>query len=187
MGTIQHELVKDALESKAQHAAIVDTPKIHFHEEFRAACKSNACGRYDTCWVGPPAIGSIAECIEKVKRFPHGLLFQTVHQVESSFDWEGMMRAEDNHKKVFRNLLAKIKGKYYFNKLLPLDAGCCKICKKCAYLKGKPCRHPDEAVSSIEAYGIDVTAMEKEAGIPYYNGKNTVSYVGLILFSEEND
>jgi hypothetical protein len=27
-------------------------------------------------------------------------------------------------------------------------------------------------------------ALEKEAGIPYYNGKNTVSYVGLILFEE---
>jgi hypothetical protein len=34
----------------------------------------------------------------------------------------------------------------------------------------------------VEAYGIDVMALEKSAGIPYYNGKNTVSYVGLILF-----
>jgi predicted metal-binding protein len=184
MAIIQEALIKDALEANAQFAAIVDIAKIHFHEEFRTACERNACGRYNTCWVGPPAIGPISECIAKVRKYPQGLLFQTVHQIESSLDWKGMMRSADDHKKVFRSLIRRIKRKYHFNELFPLDAGCCKICKTCAYLKGKPCRHPDEAVSSVEACGIDVIAMEKEAGIPYYNGPNTVSYVGLILFQE---
>lgn len=184
MDAIQEQLIKDVLESKAQYAAIVDTAKLSFHEEFRKACERNACGRYNTCWVGPPAIGPISELIERVKKYPHGLLFQTVHQIESSLDWDGMMKAAKIHEKIFRDLLKKVKNKYYFQELLPLNAGCCRVCKKCAYLKGKPCRHPDKAVSSVEAYGIDVIAMEKEAGIPYYNGKNTVSYVGLILFNE---
>jgi predicted metal-binding protein len=184
MGTIQEELVRDALESKAQYAAVVDTARISFHEEFRKACERNACGRYNTCWVGPPAIGPIAELIAKVSKYPHGLLFQTVHQIGSSLDWKGMMAAAEDHKKIFRSLMAKISSGYHFQDILPLDAGCCKICKNCTYLKGKPCRHPDKAVSSVEAYGIDVTALEKEAGIPYYNGKNTVSYVGLILYRE---
>ncbi|KJR47546.1 hypothetical protein UF75_2047 [Desulfosporosinus sp. I2] len=35
----------------------------------------------------------------------------------------------------------------------------------------------------MEACGIDVMALEKTCGMPYYNGKNTVSYVGLILFN----
>jgi hypothetical protein len=39
----------------------------------------------------------------------------------------------------------------------------------------------------VEAYGIDVMALEKSAGIPYYNGKNTISYVGLILFREKGE
>ena len=68
--------------------------------------------------------------------------------------------------------------------MLPLNAGCCRICGRCAYLDGEPCRKPDEAVASVEAYGIDVMQMEKDVGIPYYNGKNTISYVGLILFNE---
>jgi hypothetical protein len=36
----------------------------------------------------------------------------------------------------------------------------------------------------VEAYGIDVMKMEVDAGIPYYNGKGTYSFVGLILFQE---
>jgi hypothetical protein len=34
------DLVKDALESGATHAAMADTSKITFHEEFRQACET---------------------------------------------------------------------------------------------------------------------------------------------------
>lgn len=178
-------LVEEALASGAQYAAVVDTSGISFHEEFRKACERNACGRYNTNWMGPPAIGPITELIERVRKYRRGLLFQTVHQVRSSFDMKGMMEGAEVHEGVFRELLSRIRAGYGFTDVFPLDAGCCRICDRCAYLDGEPCRHPDQAVSSVEAYGIDVMAMEKEAGIPYYNGKNTVSYVGLILFNEE--
>jgi predicted metal-binding protein len=178
------ELVKEALDSKATYAAIADTSKISFHEEFRKACERNACGKYNTNWMGPPAVGPIAELIERVKKYKQGLLFQTVHQVRSSFDFKGMMEGAQIHERVFRELLARIKKNYRFNEMLALNAGCCRVCDKCAYLDDEPCRHPDQAVSSVEAYGIDVIGLEKAAGIPYYNGKNTVSYVGLILFED---
>jgi len=177
-------LVKDALESMATRAAIVDAAEIRFHEEFRKACERNACGQYNTNWMGPPAIGPIEELIGKVRKYKQGLLFQTVHPVSGSFDLKGMLEGKKNHEQVFRDLLKKIKNKYDFEDLLPLNAGCCRICPKCGYLDHEPCRHPDEAVSSLEAYGIDVGALEKSVGIPYHNGKNTVSYVGLILFKE---
>ncbi|MHC6180562.1 DUF2284 domain-containing protein [Clostridium sp. JNZ X4-2] len=57
-------------------------------------------------------------------------------------------------------------------------------CERCTYLDGEDCRCPDRALSSVEAYGIDVISLEKDVGISYYNGPNTVSYVGLILFNE---
>ncbi|OLN25710.1 hypothetical protein DSOL_5246 [Desulfosporosinus metallidurans] len=48
---------------------------------------------------------------------------------------------------------------------------------------GEKCKFPDKAVSSVEANGIDVMALVKSSGIPYNNGKNTVSFVALILFN----
>ena len=56
----------------------------------------------------------------------------------------------------------------------------CTYCGRCAFLDGQECRFPEEAVPSVESYGIDVMALEK-SGMPYYNGKNTVSCVSLIL------
>ncbi|MGD0152685.1 MAG: DUF2284 domain-containing protein [Thermacetogeniaceae bacterium] len=178
------DLVRDALESGATHAAMVDTSKITFHEEFRQACEKNVCRKYNTNWMGPPAIGPISELMERARKYRQGLLFQTVHQLARTFDYQGMLEGGRIHERVFRTLLEKIRAKYTFSEMLPLNAGCCSICERCAYLDQEPCRHPDLAVSSVEAYGIDVMALEKNAGIPYYNGKDTVSYVGLILFNE---
>jgi len=62
-----------------------------------------------------------------------------------------------------------------------LSAGACSVCETCTYPAGKPCRFPNQAISSLEAYGIDVANLIARSGLSYMNGPNTVSYVGLIL------
>ena len=178
------ELVKIALESNATNAAIVATASIQFHEDFRKACEKNFCRRYDTSWMGPPAIGPITELMKKAAQFQQGMLFQTEHAVASNFDMKGMLEAAKVHEKVFRALHDKIRQKFPGEEILPLNAGCCNICPKCGYLTQEPCRHPDQAVSSVEAYGINVIALQKSAGLPHYKGKESVIYVGLILFNK---
>ncbi len=179
-----NDLVKMALESNASGAAILQTSEIQFHEDFRKACEKNFCRKYDTNWMGPPAVGPISELKQRATAYRQGLLFQTVHSLNSNFDIKGMLSAAQVHQKVFRDLLEKIRSTYPSEDILPLSAGCCSVCEKCAYLDKEPCRHPDQAVSSVEAYGMNVIALEKSAGLPYYNGKNSVTYVGLILFDK---
>jgi predicted metal-binding protein len=178
------ELVKIALESDAANAAILDTESIQFHEDFRKACEKNFCRKYDTNWMGPPAIGPIQDLQQKAVRYQQGLLFQTVHTVASNFDMKGMLAAAKIHEKVFRTLLARIRKEFPEEEILPLNAGCCSLCEECGYVTQEPCRHPDQAVSSVEAYGINVIALQKSAGLPYYKGKESVIYVGLILFNK---
>jgi predicted metal-binding protein len=179
-----NELVKIALESDASNAAVLDTASIQFHEDFRKACEKNFCRKYDTNWMGPPAIGPIQDLRQKAVCYRQGLLFQTVHAVASNFDMKGMLEAAKIHEKVFRILLAGIRKEFPEEEILPLNAGCCSLCEKCGYVTQEPCRHPDQAVSSVEAYGINVIALQKSAGLPYYKGKESVIYVGLILFNK---
>lgn len=176
-------LIAIVLQSNASHAAVLDTSTIEFHEDFRKACEKNVCKKYATNWMGPPAIGPIRALMKRAAGYRHGLLFQTVHRVANSFDMKGMLEAAGVHETVFRNLLKGMRKEYPDENYLPLSAGCCSICPTCAYLDDEPCRNPDEAVSSVEAYGINVIALQKSAGLPYYSGKNTVTYVGLILFN----
>jgi predicted metal-binding protein len=171
-----------ALEAGEAQAALLEVSQIQFHEDFRKACEKNACGKYDTNWMGPPAIGPIRILKQRAERFQKGLLFQTVHPIKSNFDMKGMLDAAKLHEAAFRDLLERIRKRYPSEELLPLSAGCCSLCEKCGYLDREPCRHPDQAVSSVEAYGMNVIALQKSAGLPYYHGKNKVCYVGLILF-----
>jgi predicted metal-binding protein len=177
-------LIAIALESKASHAAILDTANIQFHEDFRKACERNFCKKFDTNWMGPPAIGPIVELTKRAVGYRHGMLFQTIHPVASNFDMKGWFEAAKIHEGVFRLLLARIRKEYPTEEILPLNAGCCQLCPRCAYLDHEPCRNPDQAVSSVEAYGMNVIALQKSAGLPYNNGKNAVTYVGLILFDK---
>jgi len=181
-----NELIRIALESNASHAAVLDASEIQFHEDFRKACEKNVCRKYDTNWMGPPAIGPVSELKERASAFRHGLLFQTVHPLTSNFDFKGMMAAAGVHANVFRELRGKIRAAYPGGDFLPLDAGCCSVCERCAYLDQEPCRSPEQAVSSVEAYGMNVIALQKSAGLPYNNGKNSVTYVGLILFDKSS-
>lgn len=182
METVLRDLVKDAIALNATHASIADVGDIKFNEDFRKLCEKNSCGSYNKNWMCPPAVGLIKDLKERALGFKQGILFQTVHPIASSLDWKGMLEGGVNHTKIFRQILERMENNYKFKEILPLNAGPCTYCAKCAYLVGEKCQFPDKAVSSVEANGIDVMALVKALGIPYNNGENTVSYVALILF-----
>ena len=48
----------------------------------------------------------------------------------------------------------------------------------------QPCRHPDTALGAMEGYGMDVYQTVKNTELKYTNGQNTVTYFGIILFTE---
>jgi predicted metal-binding protein len=175
-------LITKALESGAAAAGIISPSDIRFDQGFRLACEQNSCGQFGTNWMCPPAVGPLEDLIPRIKEYSKGVVFQTVYQMEDSFDFEGMMKAADIHRDVFERIYDYIRKQNDCGEVFPLNAGACKICDECTYPAGKPCRFPQKAVASIEAYGIDVNAMLRLCGIPYNNGPATVSYVGLFLF-----
>lgn len=174
-------LTSIALQLGATRAAIVDVSDIQFSESFRDLCEMNSCGKFKTSWMCPPAVGEYGDLKKQVLQFDQGLVIQTVYQLEDSFDFEGMMNAAAIHEKVFREILNHIRTENLLDSMLALNAGVCKYCENCTY-PDKDCLYPDEALASIEAYGIDVTALVTACGIPYNNGVASVSYVGMVLF-----
>jgi len=183
MEAVLNDLIKDALGLNATYASVTEVADITFNEDFRKLCEQNSCGSYNKNWMCPPAVAPISDLKERVLGFKQGLLFQTVHPIEDSLDWEGMLEGGVNHTKIFRKIQECMENNNNLKEILPLNAGPCTYCTKCSYLVGEVCRFPNKAVSSVEANGIDVMALLKASGIPYNNGENTVSYVALILFN----
>lgn len=126
-------------------------------------------------------MGDFGELREKALHYQQGIVFQKVFQLEDSFDFEGMQAGMAEHTKLLQAVITQLREVGLFKDFLPLNVGPCTVCERCSMLDDEECRSPDAAIASIESYGIDVTTLLKGCGIPYNNGKNTMSCVSLIL------
>lgn len=151
---------------------------LEFKEEVRKLCAQNTCGKYNKCWTCPPAIGTLADSIKQFKNYTHFLLFYHIYQLADSFDWKGMMAGG----KDFTRRLLALKKELGDGDYLLLGAGGCNLCERCTYPEGKPCRRPEDAIVSLEAYGIDVMSLMKANGLKYNNGPNTMTLIGGVLY-----
>lgn len=160
---------------------LISADDLVFLEEVRDICKGNSCRQYGKTWACPPAVGTYEECKAEAMSYKKGLMFNGKYEIKSPFDWKGMMAGKDKFKAVCTQLGEKIND--YIDDYLFLDVEGCDICKECTY-PNLPCRFPDKMHSSIEGYGMYVSAIAKKAGIKYDNGEGTVTFLGLILFND---
>ena len=94
-----------------------------------------------------------------------------------------MTEVGQDHKRLSQKIRRTIKPLMDVD-YLHLSSGGCSLCVKCAKLTNEPCRHPEEALSSMEGYGIDVYNTTRDTDLKYINWQNTVTYFGIVLFAE---
>lgn len=175
-------LVQTALQKGAENAAVISVGDIPFRREFRAACEQNTCGKFGRCWMCPPDVGDIDAMIEQAAAYRHALVYQTIGKLEDSFDIEGMEEAAFAHNALAQTLTDAVRpllGK----DMLRLGAGACHVCERCTRMDNEPCRHPDQALASLESYGIAVSELAALCKLKYINGTNTVTYFGAFLYN----
>ena len=181
---IFERLKDETLSLGAYRASVIRAEDITTDRAFREMCEKNSCGVYGKCYMCPPDVGDIDELMAEVREYEYALVYQTVTELEDSFDFEGMVEAKRKTYPLSQTL-RKIFSEINPLRVLHLGAGGCGVCKVCAKREGTPCRFPDLATASLEAYGINVSALAKAAGMKYINGQDTVTYFGAVLFTLE--
>ena len=171
--------ISEALALGFTAAVPLDPAILQVYPGVRDMCAENRCRAYGKNWTCPPECGTLEECGARISHYRTGLLLQTKGVLEDSFDFEGMMELEEQHLSHFQALCEKVR--IQDPDALCLGTGGCRICKQCAY--PDPCRFPNQAVSSMEAYGLLVSDVCKQCGIPYYYGQNTLVYTACVLFT----
>ncbi|MBR4888594.1 MAG: DUF2284 domain-containing protein [Clostridia bacterium] len=180
------ELIRIALENGAAKATVIPQEKIILNAAHRDDCAKNYCGNYGRCWMCPPHVGPIDELMAKVRTYTHGLLYQTIGEIEDSYDIEGMFEVGHTHATNGRKIRDVLTGVLPDDSLHLINGGC-GGCERCSILDGEPCRTPENAMPSMESYGVDVYNTCKTTDLKYINGQNTVTYFGIVLFSEEDN
>lgn len=159
--------------------AFISPNDIPFTKEVRAACEANLCGRYGKSWACPPGAGDWETLRDHYRGYEHALVYTTKHDLEDSFDIEGMDEGRIQHERLDEAVLRLLSGQAGRYELS--GAGSCAVCDKCTYPEA-PCRHPEKARRSMEACGIDVVALSRSCGINYTNGANTVTYFSVVYY-----
>ncbi len=161
--------------------SVINSETIPFDITLIKLCEMNACGNYAKNYTCPPYVGEPAGLIKKAKTYERLLAFNKIYAIADSFDIEGMDKGNMHFNALVKNLALFLKS---FNiDFLLLTAGGCRICKICAAVENLPCRHPEHAFASLEAYCINVSSLAETCKLNYINGPNTVTYFGGILFN----
>ncbi|MEG0769649.1 MAG: DUF2284 domain-containing protein [Ruthenibacterium sp.] len=178
------EMIDTALELGAAKAAVIPVKEIAFRCEFRKMCEMNSCGMYGKSWMCPPIVGDIDTLIQQAQSYQCALVYQTIGELEDSYDFEGMMVAGQKINDLTQHLRDAF-GTALDTPLhaaLHLGAGGCRLCETCAKRDAQPCRFPDKALASLEAYGVAVSQLAELCGMKYINGQDTVTYFGAVFF-----
>lgn len=158
--------------------APLDVSTIELKPEVRDMCAVNTCGMYGKRWSCPPGCGTLEECGERIKGHTHGILVQTIGDIEDSFDFETMMEIEAEHKEHFKEMHTALLEAGV--QVLAIGSGCCTNCKTCTY-PDEPCRFPERLVASMEAYGMVVNEICKANGLAYNYGPEKMAYTCCFL------
>ena len=177
----EHLWTVAALESGATKAALITVDLVVTDPAFYEICRGNGCGNFGKCYACPPDIGDAEYGERMIRSFRYGLLYQTIGDLEDSYDFEGMAEVSKKHAQTGVRLSAKVR-EMYKDEFVHLSCGGCHLCEKCAKRDNLPCRHPDLVMPAMEGLGIDVYRTTSSTDLKYINGQNTVTYFGLVLF-----
>lgn len=172
------EHIKNALELGFSQAGQLSLEALVFMPEVREMCAADRCHTYGKNWCCPPGCGSIESAAEQASKYGFGVIVQTIGNMEDDFDYETIEDTAKLHQKNFYKLVEKLRAEY--DDILPMGAGTCSLCEKCTY-PDAPCRQPDKAISSMEAFGLWVSKVCELSGVPYNNGKQTITYTSCYL------
>ncbi len=184
MNDIATSIENIALSAGATHAQVRSTAGLKAEDTVRQNCLINYCGKSNKSWTCPPHTGELEALGTRLLTYSHGVVLQSISNLEDSWDFEGMADAAHSHNQMVREVARQISEKYPSLEILPLACGSCDYCEECT-CPDSPCRFPDKAMSSVEAQGLDINALVRSVGLNYINGVDTVSYVGMVLWREK--
>lgn len=172
------DIQKEAKALGFDTVAAFDPAILEARQDIRDMCNADKCMIYGKNWGCPPHCGTVEECQKKMHIYYNGILVQTIGHMTKAIDSKCYRETERRHLTNFYALADLVREAY--PNALCLGAGGCRICKKCAY--PEPCRFPGKRMSSMEGYGLFVTQVCRDVGVPYYYGEKTITYSACILY-----
>ena len=158
-------------------AGVAPASKLEASDVVRAMCAQDRCASFNGNWACPSACGDLAFFQELFASYDAYVVFQSVGSYKGRFDYEWCMDLLALHNERCRRLIAESKracGDAYF-----LLAQPCDKCVPCTY--PQECPYPGVRWPSMEAAGLLVGHVCRDAGIEFHHGKGKFEYTSCAL------
>ena len=74
---------------------ILNTGDLSVEERVRIVCQQE-CERYGSTWACPPAVGTLKECEERIRKFGQAVFFSSVAEVSDLMNMQEMLQTRKN-------------------------------------------------------------------------------------------
>ena len=179
---MNYEKLEEALSELPLYIyAWVEPESLEFSDRVRWICQ-HECSMYGTTWACPPGVGTVEACKKKCLSYNKCLMISTVNEVEDISDLQATLATRADHEAItdqVGDILRSLGAEPYI-----LSTEACAICKRCAILDGKPCRHPEKMHPCVESQGINIIPTLEANGLDFQYGSNVVTWVSLLLFHD---
>ena len=171
--------ILDKALSMGFHAAVASDPtRLLPRKDIRAQCNPRECEHYNTCWICPPGCGELDEIRQQLRGYKYGFVVQSYYTGAAAADPSRYQSLCNEHNQRIKALVDELRPN--FPKVYALSTGGCVLCESCTY-PDAPCRHPEERIGSLSAYGINVSDLCERADLEYDFVPGMLYLIGYIL------
>lgn len=163
-------------------AAVISTGEIVTDPKFRPFCEENLCGKYNANYSCPPDCGTVEETRSRLMAQARALVVQSVWEIGSYENKEAILDARRRHNAAVLRLSEKLRQAGLFG--FSLGYGGCPLCEPCKRVSGAPCPRPQERISCLSAYCVDVAKLAQTCGLPFAWEPERLYLFGVFAFTE---
>lgn len=157
----------------------IDPKGLEFSDRIRWICE-HECPMYNRTWACPPAVGSVARCMEKCLSYENCLMIATITEVNDITDINETLATRPEHEQITNQVRDLMEEQGVAPYILSTEA--CTVCERCAWLDGQPCRLPGKMHPCVESHGINLVPALEQNGIEFQFGANVVTWVSLLFY-----
>ena len=175
----EHEIIKLA-EAMGFTAAYIDTADVVQDPSFRKFCEDNLCGKYNANYSCPPDCGTVDEVQQRLKAGKRALVLQSIWDICSYDNKDEIQKSKKTHNAAILRFTESLRQAGH--KGFCLGYGGCPLCDPCKRVNNEPCAHPEQKISCMSAYCIDVAKLAEKCGLEFAWVPEKLFLFGMFVF-----
>lgn len=180
-----NERLLELAKEEGFYAAMLTPEQVPVDEKFRVYCEQNLCGNYGANYSCPPDCGTVEELREKILAEDKILIVETIWDIDGYEDKAPIQKTKQIHNAMVLRLKAKMEKEGCVGFCSGYNG--CPLCSPCKRREDLPCIHPDQRISCMSAYCIDVEELAKRCDLTFAWNPNKLHLFGMIAFHEEDN